>query len=366
MNIIVTGAYGFIGSHLCFHLEKLEDINITRIGSKQNILDYQDDFKKADWIIHLAGSNRPEDPNDYLKINSKYTETLVNFVEKLNPDVKILFTSSVHAESDTEYGKSKLLGEKILEESSLESYVTRLPNIFGPGCKPNYNSAVATFCHNVCNRIPVKINDPNAKVNLIYIDDLVDLILKFIQTNHSKNFLEALDKNVHSISVIDLLEKIKIFNEQRLSLHIPKSGKGFIRQLYSTYISYLNKSNFSYGIEDYSDERGQFSEFVKTQDNGQFSFFTAKPGISRGNHFHFTKTEKFLVLKGQAEFNFKHIFSNEKYTLKVSDDSLKVVDSIPLWSHNIVNVGDTDLIVMLWSSEIFDKDNPDTSSYEVG
>jgi len=368
MNILVTGANGFIGRNLCVFLKEsgFEAIStITREDSKENVLKKIID---ARFIYHLAGVNRPDSDDEFKKGNTDLTALIVNQLIKSRKNTPIVLTSSIQAELDNAYGASKAGAEVILNDyqskTGADVFIYRLPNVFGKWCRPNYNSAVATFCYNTLNDLPITIHNPDSPLKLIYIDDLC------------KNFVRLLDdsivKSKHcEISpiykttvgeVADLLAKFKV---SRKNLITEKVGTEFIRALYSTYISYLEPEQFAYSVMRHSDERGTFVEMLKTKDAGQFSFFTAHAGITRGGHYHHTKTEKFLVIKGQASFKFKHIVTGESYELLVNGEESKIVETAPGWSHDITNIGDEELIVMLWANEIFDRENPDTINFKV-
>tara|TARA_R110002060_G_scaffold41379_1_gene52908 strand:+ start:1337 stop:2449 length:1113 start_codon:yes stop_codon:yes gene_type:complete len=368
MNILVTGANGFIGSNLCVFLNEggYENIStITRDDSEKSILTK---VSQADFIYHLAGINRPENDDEFLKGNVGLTETIVNQLILINATTPIVLTSSIQAELDNNYGKSKAGAEAAISDyrskTGALTYTYRLPNVFGKWSRPNYNSAVATFCHNTINDLPITINNAEAELSLVYIDDVC------------KNFLRLLDptivnSKVSEISpiykttvgrVVELLEK---FKSSRKSLITEKVGTEFTRALYSTYVSYLEPEQFAYSVTRHGDERGTFVEMLKTQDSGQFSFFTAHPGITRGGHYHHTKTEKFLVIKGNASFKFKHIVTGDFYELLVNGDESKIVETAPGWSHDITNIGSDEMIVMLWANEVFDRENPDTVNFKV-
>ncbi|EMF83204.1 capsular polysaccharide biosynthesis protein Cap5F family protein [Leptospira weilii serovar Topaz str. LT2116] len=251
---------------------------------------------------------------------------------------------------------------RLQSENGNPVFIFRLPNVFGKWCRPNYNSVIATFCHNIARDLPVKINDPDTSIVLAYIDDVVDKFISIIK-NSSQNF----DQNLitYKITVGELYEILQSFKQSRKDLTIPNVGTGLMRALYSTFTSYLDTSSFSYPIPQYKDQRGVFVEMLKTQDAGQFSFFTAHPGVTRGEHYHHSKIEKFLVITGKAKFRFRHILTNEYFETFTEGDIPQVVESIPGWTHDITNVGQEKMVVMLWASEIFDKSKPDTYSCKI-
>lgn len=368
MNILVTGSEGFIGRNLCVFLNEAgyeNVITITRDDSKEKI---SEKVSQADFIYHLAGVNRPDDVEEFEKGNKGLTELIVNALLESSSTTPVVLSSSIQAESDNPYGRSKVGSESALlsyqEKIGAPVYIYRLPNVFGKWCRPNYNSAVATFCFNTINNLPIRVHNSDAPLNLVYIDDVCRNFIGLLVS-------DSLDKAKCEISpiysvtvgeVVDLLEK---FKSSRDSLVSEEVGTGFVRALYSTYVSYFNPSQFSYSITRHSDERGTFVEMLKTKKTGQFSFFTAHPGITRGGHYHHTKTEKFLVIKGEASFKFRHIITDERYELLVKGEESQIVETAPGWSHDITNIGKEELLVMLWANEIFDIENPDTVTYRV-
>lgn len=367
MRVLVTGSNGFIGKNLIIRLNEL-DIQVltyTRESSTQNL---EGLIKDTDFIVHLAGENRPKDEEDFDVVNAGLTMSICNTLRSLGKNTPIVLASSTQAEFDNAYGKSKLNAEasvKMLEvDTGCSVYVYRLPGVFGKWCKPNYNSVVATFCHNISHNLPVQVNNPDFELSLVYIDDVVEEFVKVIQgAKGDKKELSVQPE--YKIKLGDLSDQIKIFRESRDSLIIEKVGSGLIRKLYSTYLSYLSPEQFSYSIPSYGDERGMFAEMLKTKDSGQFSFFTAKPGVTRGGHYHHSKTEKFLVVQGRAKFGFRNVATDETHEIVTTNKELKIVETVPGWSHDITNVGTEEIIVMLWANEIFDPDNPDTIAHKV-
>ena len=364
MNILVTGANGFIGQNLCVYLKEAGFSSIETITRADNDESIFKKITNADFIYHLAGINRPINDDEFKQGNSDFTQKIVNILVNNNLDTPILFTSSIQAKIKNPYGISKADAESTIisyrDITGSKSYICRLPNVFGKWCRPNYNSAVATFCYNIINDIPINIHNRVAPLNLVYIDDVCQLFISLLNDNPSEYqpFIEICPVYKSTVgSVVNLLSE---FKNSRNSLTINKVGAGFERALYSTYLSYLKPEHFAYDIPSYTDERGSFSEMLKTTDSGQFSFFTAHPGITRGGHYHHTKNEKFLVLKGKARFQFKHILTGEKYELITSEHVRTVVETVPGWTHDITNIGSEELIVMLWANEIFNKDKPDT------
>ena len=363
MKVLVTGADGFLGKNLCVHFEE-KNIQVLKFlrDSELNLL--EENVSKADAIIHLAGENRPEDPRAFEKVNVGLTKTLCDLVPKFSKNIPIVFASSIQAGLDNAYGSSKLTAEEALinlgKNLDINLAIYRLPGVFGKWCKPNYNSVVATFCHNIANGLPIYINDPTTKLKLVYVDDVVDSFFNFVSNPNSSPESYYVIHNEYEISLAGLVDQINSFKNVKESLVADDVGTGLTRALYSTYLSYLPVSEFSYELPKYGDDRGDFVEMLKTKNSGQFSYFTAHPGVTRGGHYHHTKTEKFLVVRGEAKFRFRNIITHEQYELIVSGDKPEVVDTVPGWSHDITNIGDTELVVMLWANEIFDRDRPDT------
>lgn len=368
MTILVTGAQGFIGRNLIIRLNELGFENVSTFTRGQSADELRSLVKKAQAVIHLAGENRPDDPVKFDQVNGRLTEEICALIQEENRPIPLVFSSSTQADNDSPYGSSKRYGENAITSLANETgnpcAIFRLPNVFGKWCKPNYNSAVATFCHNIARGLPITINDPKAKLILAYIDDVVDALIA-AATEPVKG-LRLLDvEPQYQTTVGELSDQILKFTESRASLISERVGTGLTRALYATYISYLPTNAFSYALPVHGDERGVFVEMLKTPDCGQFSFFTAHAGITRGGHYHHTKSEKFLVLKGTARFGFRHIITDEYHELYTSGEKPAVVETIPGWSHDITNVGDDELIVMLWANEIFDRAKPDTISRSV-
>ena len=364
MNILVSGANGFIGRNLCLMLNENGFSDITKIHRDSSEEDINKGLENAEIIFHLAGVNRPKNKLEFIEGNAIFTESIVQKLIKLNKKTTIIFASSTQAEDSNAYGESKLRAENSIKKYSIDSgakyYIYRLPNVFGKWCKPNYNSFIATFCHNISRERPIEIREPDSEVSLVYIDDVCKSFITTINSKKEEGYLYV--DNVYKATVGEVAKQLAHFKNSRDSLIIENVGTGLTRALYSTYLSYLEPNNFHYSLTGHEDERGLFCEFLKTKNSGQFSFFTAHPGIKRGSHYHHSKTEKFLVLEGNAKFKFEHMITNEKYEVDTNSSELKVVESIPGWAHNIQNIGKNTLIVMLWANEIFDRDVPDTIS----
>jgi len=370
MTILITGSEGFIGRNLRQHLSERTDLTLLLFDRDQNQKDLEEMTQSADVIFHLAGINRPQDPKEFETGNAGLTADLLNLLETrivaTGQVIPIVLTSSIQALAENPYGLSKRKAENLVFDfaarTGTDAYVFRLPNVFGKWCLPNYNSAVATFCHNIARGLPIQINDPNASLTLVYIDDVIEQFIGIIDGKGCERDSEGFAKlsTTYSTTVGDVAEQILSFQESRATMITERVGTGLIRALHSTYLSYLPKESFSYTIPQHADARGIFVEMLKTKDSGQFSFFTAHPGITRGGHYHHSKTEKFLVIKGQARFKFQHVLTGETHEIITTGDHSEIVETVPGWTHDVTNIGEEELIVMLWANEIFDRDKPDT------
>ncbi|WP_026041419.1 capsular polysaccharide biosynthesis protein CapF [Virgibacillus halodenitrificans] len=369
MKILVTGAKGFVGKNLIAELRnrKFTDILEYSRETDQTLLDKY--CKEADFVFHLAGVNRPKDQSEFMNGNYGFTSTLLETLKKHQNTCPILISSSIQAERDNPYGISKKAGEDLLFEYSKETgakvLVYRLPNIFGKWCKPNYNSAVATFCHNVAHGLPINVNDSNVVMKLVYIDDVLDEFINALsdKENIKEDFCEV--PTVHTITLGEIVDLIYSFKDSRRERAIPNMSNQFTKKLYSTYLSYLPEDQFSYDLKMNTDSRGSFTEFIKTPDRGQVSVNISKPGITKGNHWHHTKNEKFLVVSGKGVIRFRKIDSDEIIEYFVSGDKMEVVDIPTGYTHNIENLGDTDMVTIMWANEVFDPEKPDTYYLEV-
>jgi UDP-2-acetamido-2,6-beta-L-arabino-hexul-4-ose reductase len=369
MKVLITGANGFVGKNLISHLRERSDIEILSFGRGDDIAQLSALVSGVDFIFHLAGVNRPQHPEEFRTGNTDLTRALANAIVASGRQIPLLYTSSIQAELDNAYGNSKREAEEALRELSVKHgaavYLFRLPNVFGKWAKPNYNSVVATFCHNISRDLPVQITDPTAPVSLVYIDDVIDKFLSVMEDLPSGGASLAIEP-LYTITVGELSAQLHTFRVSRDTLITEPVGTGLVRALYSTYLSYLPPESFTYDIPKYGDSRGVFVEMLKTQDSGQFSYFTAHPGITRGGHYHHSKTEKFLVIKGSACFRFRHIVSGEFYELFTTGEKPEIVETVPGWTHDVTNVGPEEMIVMLWANEIFDRERPDTFALPVG
>lgn len=372
-RVLVTGAQGFIGKNLVVRLSELPGFATITFVRGDDVASLPSLIAQADAVVHLAGENRPQDESAFAKVNTGLTEVLCEVIRKevvaTGRKVPLVFASSIQAERDNPYGRSKLAAEQavrdLVEATGNPSVVFRLPGVFGKWCKPNYNSVVATFCHNIARGLPIQINDPATELKLVYVDDVVSAMIAALTTS-AAGISYGQVKPEYTITLGALADQIKAFANCRTTLMSARVGTGWLRALYATYISYLPSDQFAYGVPQHADARGVFVEMLKTPDCGQINYFTAHPGVTRGGHYHHTKTEKFLVIKGQALFRFRHLLTNEQVNIRTSGDKPEVVDTIPGWAHSITNVGDDELVVMLWTSENFDRERPDTVGCEVG
>lgn len=367
MRVLVTGASGFIGKNLTIRLREkgVEYIPYTREMSPDELARA---IPNVDFVFHLAGANRPKNDFEFEEVNIGLTQRLCDLIRLRERPLPVIFTSSIQAEKNNPYGHSKRAAEQALEvlgsNTNSPIFLYRLPNVFGKWSRPNYNSAVATFAHNIARNLPIALHDPAATIRLVYIDDVIDSFLSMMNAPSPGIHLPHVNP-IHTISVGDLAELMRLFRSSRESLVTERVGEGLTKRLYATYLSFLPPEKFSYSIPTYSDVRGRFVEMLKTKDSGQFSFFTAPPGVTRGGHYHHTKSEKFFVIQGSARFRFIQIATAEKHEFFVDGSSPVIIESIPGWAHDIKNVGENEMIVMLWANEIFDRDRPDTVVHKV-
>jgi UDP-2-acetamido-2,6-beta-L-arabino-hexul-4-ose reductase len=362
VRVLVTGANGFIGKNLVIRLNERNGTEVLSFSRGDGYEMLAAMVAQADAIVHLAGENLPTDISNFASANTDSTRNLCEYIRADGRNIPLVLASSTQAELDNPYGQSKLAAEQLVEVLASETdncvVIYRLPGVFGKWCKPNYNSVVATFCHNIARGLPIKINNAAATVQLVYVEDVVDEFLSTLDEPQA-GLERAEISQRYSITLGELADQIYAFHNCRTSLISERVGTGLTRALYSTYISYLPPEQFTYDLPKYDDERGVFVEMLKTPDCGQFSFFTVHPGITRGSHYHHTKTEKFLVLTGMVRMRFKQMVTAETYEVTVSGEKPQVVDSIPGWVHDITNVGDSEVVVMLWANEVFDRQRPD-------
>ena len=371
-RILVTGANGFIGKNLLVHLNALSNIAVTTFVRGDDVAHFPELLSEVDAIVHLAGENRPADQSAFAEVNERLTSALCIAIEQefqsTGRYIPLILASSTQAEDNNLYGRSKLAAEKVVEAMALETgnpcVIFRLPGVFGKWCRPNYNSVVATFCHNIARELPIEIKDPTVSLRLVYIDDVITGFLSALEAP-APGCVQVNIEPEYIITLGELSNQIHAFGDCRSTLKIERVGTGFVRALYATYISYLPNEKFSYSVLQHLDSRGMFVEMLKTSDSGQFSYFTAHPGVTRGEHYHHTKTEKFLVIKGEALFRFRHLLTNKIVELRTNGAIPKVVDTIPGWIHDITNIGSEEMVVMLWANENFDRQNPDTVTAKI-
>lgn len=366
MKILVTGSKGFVGKNLVARLHYAPDVELCEYDLDTNP-ELLDEFcKDCDFIYNLAGVNRPQNSEEFMLGNCGFVETLLETLKKYGNKCPIMLASSIQAEFDNDYGKSKKAGEDFLlsygAETGATIYIYRFPNLFGKWCRPNYNSVVATFCHNISHDLPIQINDESTKLTLVYIDDVVDSLIGLLRGRAPQweNGCCKLPMEYY-VSLKELAELLYSFKESRNTKEIPDmSEHGFVKRLYSTYLSYLPKDQFSYLLKMNKDRRGSFTEILRTPDRGQFSINISKPGIEKGNHWHDTKNEKFVVVSGSALIQFRKPDSSEIISYHVSGEKMEVVDIPVGYTHNIINEGTTDLVTFMWCNECFHPEQPDT------
>lgn len=364
MKIGVTGSAGFIGKNLLEHLGRIDGIETLALTRSSSSSDLQSMVDSADFVFHLAGINRPEKVEEFYQGNDGFTQKIVSMLQKSGKKTPILVSSSIQVDRDNDYGKSKLGSELALKEYSENTgapvYIYRLPNVFGKWSKPNYNTVIATWCYNISRGVPVELSDESIELDLVYIDNVIEHFVRHIDENGKTGVIYDSVSPIYRQSLGAIKNLLYQFVDSRKNLLIPSVGRGFPRSLYATYLSFLPQDQFSYEIEGYRDERGTFYEFLKTHDSGQFSISTSAAGVTRGNHYHNTKNEKFLVIKGEASIKLRQIHGNEIVEYRVSDKVMEVVEMIPGYTHDITNIGGSDMVLLLWANEVFDRDNPDT------
>ena len=382
MKILITGAKGFVGKNLVEALKNVRDgkDKTRNLTGDITIFEYDIDTdptlldtytKECDFVFHLAGVNRPKDEKEFMEGNFGFTSILLDSLKKNENKSPILITSSIQAALDNPYGISKKAGEDLIfeygKENDVKTFVYRLPNVFGKWCRPNYNSAVATFCHNIAHDLPITVNDRSHMMTLVYIDDVVDELINALGDTENCEGDYCKVPVEHKITLGEIADLLYSFKESRTNLSVPDMTEGsFSKKLYSTYLSYLDMNDFSYKLKMNTDARGSFTEIIRTIDRGQMSVNISKPGITKGQHWHNTKNEKFVVVKGHGLIQLRRIGSDEIVNYEVSGDEITVVDMIPGYTHNIINLSDTeDLVTLMWCNECFNPKKPDTYFEEV-
>ena len=369
VKILVTGAKGFIGKNLIVELKnrKYNEIFEYDMDTDGELLEKY--AKECEFVFHIAGINRPKNENEFVEGNYEFTKELLNKLEKYNNMAPILITSSIQAELENPYGKSKKAAEESLfeygKETGCKVLIYRLPNVFGKWCKPNYNSVIATFCNNIANGLEIEVKDPSIVMNLVYIDDVVNEFINALQGNENKIDNYCIVPVTYTTTMDNIVKSIRMFKNSRKTMLVPCMNNELEKKLYSTYLSYLPENEFKYPLKMNIDKRGSFTEFIKTSDSGQISINISKPGTTKGNHWHHTKNEKFLVVKGEGLIQFQKVGCEEVISYQVSGNCLEVVDIPVGYAHNIINKGITDMVTVMWVNETYNPNKPDTYFWEV-
>lgn len=365
MNVLVTGSKGFIGKNLLVYLREKKDVRIYEYDIENNFDDIVKNIDDIDFIYHFAGVNRPKDVKEFYEGNSDLTVSIVDLLNSRNKNIPLVYASSIQADLDNDYGKSKKKAEDYIRNNYSNGIIYRFHNVFGKWCKPNYNSVIATFCYNISHDLEINITDREKEIELVYIDDICETLVTLLDNcvDVSKDINYVFPRYKKTLG--ELADTLYVFKECMNSIYVPKTGDPFIKKLFATYVSYVELHNMVTDIKTNVDNRGSFSELVRTNDSGQFSVSFSKPGIVRGNHYHNTKMERFIVIKGKAKISFKKVNSDEHIEFTVSEDKLQVV-TIPVgYTHNIENIGDNEMILFIWCNELFDQSHPDTYFMEV-
>ena len=382
MDSLITGAGGFVGKNLVEALKNIRDgkdrtrpdleigeiFRCTRQTTEAELKEY---CANAEFVFHLAGVNRPKNPEEFMEGNRDFTETLLGVLELTGNRCPVMLSSSIQAERDNPYGESKRAGEQLLrdygEKTGAKTLIYRFPNVFGKWCRPNYNSAVATFCHNRANDLPIQVNDRNTRLTLVYIDDVVRELLDALEGKEHREGEFCFVPTTHSATLGEIVDLIESFRTQPETLLMPEiPNDSFAKKLYSTYLSYLPKEKVAFPLKMNVDQRGSFTELLKTVNCGQFSVNISKPGITKGQHWHHTKWEFFIVVSGHALIQERKIGTDEVIEFEVSGEEIQAVHMLPGYTHNIINLSETEnLVTLMWASELFDPNHPDTFFQEV-
>lgn len=369
MKILITGSQGFIGKNLISELKNRGNHEIFEFDKDTDLLMLDHFCKEADFVYHLAGVNRPQEQKEFMEGNFGFTSELLSKLKRYKNHCPVMISSSIQAELKNPYGESKKAGEDLLlqygAETGAKVLIYRFPNVFGKWCKPNYNSAVATFCHNIARDLPITVNDPKVMMTLVYIDDVVSELIRALEGKESMDGKYCNVPVEYKVMLGDIVKYIESFKLSRVHKSIPNFSNPFEKKLYSTYLSYLPEDSFGYELTMNVDARGSFTEFLKTEDRGQVSINISKPGIVKGNHWHHTKNEKFLVVSGTGVIRFRRIDSEDIIEYHVSGEKLQVIDIPVGYTHNIENLGDGDMVTVMWANEKFDPSHPDTYYLEV-
>ena len=369
MKVLITGANGFVGRNLVSNLSLNKEIEIFKFD-KDNTEEELDKYtKECDFVFHLAGVNRPQNQEEFMEGNFGFTSTLLEYLKKNNNKSPIMISSSIQAELDNEYGKSKKAGEDLIfnygKENDVKVFVYRFPNLFGKWCRPNYNSVIATWCYNVAHNEEIRVDDRSKELTLVYIDDVCNELIKCLENKETKEGDFCIVPIFYKKTLGEISDLIKSFKENDKGIMVPSTGDVFTKDLYATYISYVPLEEMVVDLQEHRDNRGVFCELVRTKEAGQVSISTTNPEIVRGGHYHNTKMERFIVVKGKAKIEFEHVIDHNKYEFEVSGDKLQYV-TIPVgYQHSINNIGDDELVLILWANELFDPNIPDTYVMEV-
>jgi len=367
---LITGSDGFIGKNLLASLMKVDDARILTFDIKDDKKKLSSHLEIADIVYHLAGVNRPEKDDEFNTGNTELTENILKELERMRKCATIVFSSSIQAELDNPYGVSKKRAEDLLIKYSDKLggfvHIYRLPNVFGKWCRPNYNSVVATFCHNISQGLDITISDETIELELVYIDDVINEFVKFLTNpTHRRGKLFCEIDRKFTVTLGDLAKKIYQLRDIRSSLIVPDLSDDFNRCLHATYLSYLGKNQFSYALDMKTDNRGWLTELIKSKHFGQIFVSKTYKGIVRGNHYHNSKIEKFCVIQGEAEIKFRHVLNGEIISYRVGGAKIEVVDIPPGYTHSIENISNEEMIVIFWANQIYDPDYPDTHYCEV-
>ena len=382
MKILVTGSKGFVGKNLCATLYNIASKKDKSYGIEEDIFVYEYDIDSdaglldkycadCDFVFHLAGVNRPKETTEFMSGNFGFTSVLLDKLKENKNKCPVMISSSIQASLDNPYGLSKKAGEDLIfsysKETGAKALVYRFPNVFGKWCRPNYNSAVATFCHNIANDLPITVNDRSVNMTLVYIDDVVDELINALKGKETREGDYCKVAIEHKITLGEIVDLIYSFAKQPESLIIPEIPQNsFAKKLYSTYLSYLPKEKVSFPLKMNVDNRGSFTELIKTEKCGQVSVNISKPGITKGQHWHNTKWEFFIVVKGEGLIEQRKIGSDEVLKFRVSGERIEAVHMLPGYTHNIINLSETeDLITVMWANENFEPNKPDTFFEEV-
>lgn len=369
MKFLVTGAKGFIGKNLICELKNQNHTEIFEYDLDTDSFLLDSYCRKADIVYHIAGINRPEDSSEYRKGNYELTARLLKTLKKYQNSCPVIMSSSISAIQDSEYGRSKKAAEDILfqygNETGADIYIYRLPNVFGKWQRPNYNSVIATFCYNIARSLPITIHETSKVMNLAYIDDVIKELISITNRTVTRQGKFCVIPTVHTIKLTKIASLLYSFQKCREERTVPDMSDPFVKKLYSTYLSYLPENELKYGLSMHQDDRGSFTEFIKSKERGQISINIAKPGVIKGNHWHHTKHEKFLVVKGTGVIRLRKVTEEQVIEYHVSGEKLEVVDIPCGYTHSIENLGDTDMITVMWANECFDIENPDTYRLEV-